>query len=53
MSGDLVVTFLFKESFSVAKKFVYRIGSCTSDGCILDIGTIYKKLRQSIGEKNE
>lgn len=53
MSGDLVVTFLFEDSFSVAKKFVYRIGSCTSDGCLLAIGKIYKELRQSIGEKNE
>lgn len=53
MSGDLVVTFLFEESFSVAKKFVYRIGSCTNDGCLMAIGKIHKELRQSIGEKHE
>lgn len=53
ISGDLVVTFLFEESFSVAKKFVYRVWHCTSDGCVGLIGTIHKELRQSIGGKNE
>lgn len=47
ISGDLVVTFLFEESFSVAKKFVYRVGSCTSDGCVYLIGTIHKELRET------
>ena len=46
ISGDLVVTFLFEESFSVAKKFVYRVGSCTSDGGQVLMGTIYKELRE-------
>lgn len=46
ISGDLVVTFLFEESFSVAKKFVYRVGSCTSDGCVGLIGTIHKELKE-------
>ena len=53
ISGDLVVTFLFEESFSVAKNFVYRVGSCTNDGCVYLTNTIHKELRQSIGEKNE
>lgn len=45
-SGDLVVTFLFEESFSVAKRFVYRVGSCTSDGCIGIVEMIRKELKE-------
>lgn len=47
ISGDLVVTFLFEESFSVAKKFVFRVCHCTSDGCVYLIGTIHKELRET------
>lgn len=47
ISGDLVVTFLFEESFSVAKKFVYRVWHCTCDGYVYLIGTIHKELRES------
>lgn len=46
ISGDLVVTFLFEESFSVAKKFVYRVGSCTSDGCVGIVNMIRNELKE-------
>ena len=46
ISGDLVVTFLFEESFSVAKKFVFRVWHCTSDGCVGIVEMIRKELKK-------